>query len=69
MHFGWDLLALRADPFREGTPREALLGAALMLAGFALYGRLVAVASRWSQRVFAPTAARSLLGWPWRRGP
>ena len=68
LHFGWDLLALRGDPFREGAaPRGTLLGAALMLAGFALYGRLVVVASRWSQGVFSPTAVLTLLGWPWRR--
>lgn len=62
LHFGWDLAALQA----EGAigRREAVLGAALMLAGLLLFGRLVALGSRWSQRLFAPGRPRRLWGWP-----
>lgn len=54
LHFGWDALSLQAAGFPEGPSRPALLGAALMLGGLLLYGRLVVVASGWSQQVFAP---------------
>jgi len=54
LHFCWDTLSLQAAHFPEGPSRPALLGAALMLGGLLLYGRLVVVASGWSQQVFAP---------------
>ncbi len=57
LHFGWDLAALHAETV-PGVDRDALLSAALMLAGFLLYGRLVVLGSRWSQQVFAPGAPR-----------
>jgi len=54
LHFGWDVAALRAEAGTGLGGRESLLGAALMLAGLLLYGRLVVIGSRWSQQVFAP---------------
>jgi len=62
LHFGWDVIALRREAAPE-SPREALLGAGLMLTGFALYGRLVVVASSWSQQLFSPGLVRRLSGW------
>jgi RsiW-degrading membrane proteinase PrsW (M82 family) len=67
LHFGWDVLALRADAFGAGFHGDALLAAALMLAGLLLYGRLVVVASRWSGSMFAAGRPRSLAGWPFAR--
>jgi len=69
LHFGWDFLALRADRGFGLDPRERLLGAALMLAGLLLYGRLVAVGERWSHDLFAPDQPLPGEQWPWgRRG-
>ncbi len=67
LHFGWDVLALRAETFGAGIHAEGLLAAVLMLAGLVLYGRLVVVASRWSGSIFAPGRPRSLAGWPFGR--
>ena len=68
LHFGWDLAALRADSGATLGSREALLGAALMLAGLLLYGRLVVLGERWSQRVFAPDQPPAKVWrWPWSK--
>jgi RsiW-degrading membrane proteinase PrsW (M82 family) len=60
LHFGWDVAALRAEAGTGLGGRESLLGAALMLAGLLLYGRLVVIGSRWSQQVFAPGPPQKL---------
>lgn len=64
LHFGWDVLALRSEPLAARATLDTLMGAALMLGGLLLYGRLVVVASAWSQRVFSPGRVRRLGGWP-----
>jgi hypothetical protein len=64
LHFGWDALAVRSEDPGAGGTRDGLLGAALMLAGFLLYGRLVASASSWSQKAFSPGRVRRLGSWP-----
>jgi len=66
LHFGWDLQALRTEGAAGATLGATLLSAALMLAGFLLYGRLVVVASRWSQQMFSPGVIRRLGSWPVR---
>jgi RsiW-degrading membrane proteinase PrsW (M82 family) len=63
LHFGWDILALGGSL----APGASLFAAALMLGGFLLYGRLVAVASSWSQQVFSPGRVRRLPFLPFRR--
>jgi RsiW-degrading membrane proteinase PrsW (M82 family) len=60
LHFGWDVIALRAEAGGRSGYADAALGASLMLTGFALYGRLVVVASSWSQRLFSPGLVRRL---------
>jgi RsiW-degrading membrane proteinase PrsW (M82 family) len=67
LHFGWDLLALGNDVLHAGATRDSLLGAALMLSGLLLYGRLVAVASAWSQKEFSPGRVRTLAFWPFEK--
>jgi len=62
LHFGWDVIALRRES-APGSGLDVVLGMALMLAGFALYGRLVMVASSWSQRLFSPGLVRRLGAW------
>ncbi len=66
LHFGWDLVALSADAGVVRAGRNGLLGAALMLAGLLLYGRLVVLGSRWSKDVFAPDLPPpKVWQWPW----
>jgi RsiW-degrading membrane proteinase PrsW (M82 family) len=60
LHFGWDTLSLQAAHFPQGPSRPALLAGALMLGGLLLYGRLVVVATGWSQQVFARGVAGRL---------
>jgi hypothetical protein len=64
LHFGWDVIALRSESLRPEATRDTMLGAVLMLGGMMLYGRLVIVASSWSQRLFSPGEIRRLGGWP-----
>jgi RsiW-degrading membrane proteinase PrsW (M82 family) len=60
LHFGWDWIALRRESMVAGAQPEVFLAAGLMLAGLVLYGRLVVVASSWSQRLFSPGVVRRL---------
>ena len=69
LHFGWDVLALEGLGTGSPSPREAQPRAALMLAGLLLYGRLVVVGSRWSQRVLSPGRPLRLGQWPPSRRP
>jgi RsiW-degrading membrane proteinase PrsW (M82 family) len=62
LHFGWDVIALRAEMAPLGPRREPLFAAGWMLLGLLLYGRLVVVASAWSQAIFSPGVARRLGG-------
>jgi RsiW-degrading membrane proteinase PrsW (M82 family) len=64
LHFGWDFLALRVDRGFALEARDRLLGAALMLVGLLLYGRLVAVGERWSHDLFAPDPPPPGGRWP-----
>ena len=54
LHFGWDVLALRSESSPgAGDPRHGA-GSRPDAGRVLLYGRLVIVASSWSQRVFSP---------------
>jgi protease PrsW len=66
LHFAWDWLALSTP--REGWSVGATaIGITLMLSGLTAYGTLVALASEWSHRLFAPQRPGSLWGWPFNR--
>jgi hypothetical protein len=64
LHLGFDWIILAPG---DGAPLGALeswSAAALMLAGFLLYGALTAMASEQSRLLFDPQGPRRLWGWP-----
>lgn len=61
LHYLWDVIAL--EQIRPGS-RHSLLGAALMLIGLMLYGRLVLVAERFARSHFRAEHHHRLFGWP-----
>ena len=66
LHFGWDVLALRSESLLPQATLDTCSEPPSCWSGFILYGRLVIVASSWSQRLFSPGQVRRLGGWPGR---
>jgi RsiW-degrading membrane proteinase PrsW (M82 family) len=67
LHFSWDFVALSSSDGATLPPLHSLAAAGIMLAGIALYGALVLLASRLSKAAFAPASVRSLWGWPFQK--
>lgn len=64
LHMAWDWIAFTAMYAGRMSGIQTALAVAIMLSGMLLYGRLVVVGNRWSKRVFAPDADRTVWGFP-----